>query len=397
MKILYSSSVDITRPNGPGVNEFQFVSTALTLRDVEFYFVIPEPEYSVSVKFPADRMCYVPSHRRRSPLQLVKHLFYRYIAIRKILKKHHIDGIVFRSDVFPIVDYLIAASGKIPVWFKTFGNGAYSVIDSKAWPIRMLKPLNQWLVGKVLQYAKGVDVVSDIHADMLRRNYSIPPKKVVVLDNKVDTNIFTPINKNEARNRLGLPLNVPIIGYVGNFANKRGGMELVTIISTLLSRGLDCYGVIVSGDGHGIDQLRILAQRKDVADRVRFEIGVPVTGVPTWMSAMTIGVSFRENDGCSELKVRQYVACGIPVIASALVNSFLQEHDIGSVVERTDEQATADAAELWINRMAEESGSVSSRIRQYAVDNLSIESDVRYRVDALAGTGNYPMVVDQKC
>jgi len=205
-----------------------------------------------------------------------------------------------------------------------------------------------------------------------------------VIDNAVDIRRFRPLDKQECRAELGLPQNDRIIGYVGNLAAERGGTELVRAVAHLAGQGSKVKGLIVSGDQSGIDALRRMAADLGVADQVLFRGPVQLDEVSKYISALDIAVSFRDDDGCSELKVRQYLSCGRPVVVSARINAFVVDEELGSLVDRADEVQIGLAMTKWLDELDANGAEtvIAERLHAYAAGNLDFDAANRARLHA---------------
>jgi glycosyltransferase involved in cell wall biosynthesis len=289
---------------------------------------------------------------------------------------------VFRIGIFPIAELLLAMACKTPVCIKTFGPRTVEVFRDKSIWIRILAPLNRLVTGALLRRAKVIDVVSVVHKDAVRALYNLPAAKVNVVDNAVDVGLFTPQDKIECRRGLGLTVDAAIVGYVGNLALTRGGAELVRSIAALSRSGRDVRGLIVSGDQSGIGELKALATEMGVEGKIWFRGPVRLEDVPRYIGALDVAISIREDDGCSELKVRQYIACGRPVVVSALVNKFVVKQDLGSLVDRTDQSQITAGIATWLDKLATDrsSDAIALRLSRYATENLDFDFANRERL-----------------
>ena len=78
------------------------------------------------------------------------------------------------------------------------------------------------------------------------------------------------------------------------------------------------------------------------------------------------------------MKIRQYLACGSPVVAS-VGHDFIQEKGLGWLVVPEDSLQVAEAICKGLSLDEEERKCTSDRARQYAVDKFSIDCLVRKR------------------
>lgn len=364
-ELLYISSFDVSLPNGPGINEIQFILAAANEYGAAARFVIPQPSRALPDGFPHDRTVILPRLHRRSPLSWLRHIRAKTRVGLRLLKELNPDYVVFRMSLLPLAEARIARGARA-AFVKTAGDGIFPYFRERLMWRVLLLPVQKALYGRVLRSVRAVDVVSEIHRDSLVSVYTEMRNRVVVFDNAADTEIFRPTDGAATRRAVGLERHRHLIGYVGNVAHLRGGRELLECWAHIEQR--DEVGlVIVSGDQAGIKDLRALAESLGIADRLTVLGPIPFSLVPEHIGMLDIGVSFRDDDGCSELKVRQYLACGLPVIASAQVNAFIEGAGIGKLVPRDDPAAIGQAiSDILAGRACAD----RQAIRNYALAHL---------------------------
>jgi glycosyltransferase involved in cell wall biosynthesis len=84
--------------------------------------------------------------------------------------------------------------------------------------------------------------------------------------------------------------------------------------------------------------------------------------------------------GNASQKIRQYIACGKPVISGSDGNEFLVEEQLGSNVDPNNIEEIASAVNYWLAMNREEEKAHSERAYQYALRNLSVENAIQKRV-----------------
>lgn len=134
---------------------------------------------------------------------------------------------------------------------------------------------------------------------------------VHVVPNGVDTLRFRP-----ARGR-GQE-SVFTVGFVGTLKPWHGVQDLVEAIA-LLHRSDPSYRLLVVGDGPGRPALEDLVDRYGLAGVVELTGGVAPSGVPAQVARMDVAVApYPPTDDFyfSPLKIYEYLAAGLPVVAS---------------------------------------------------------------------------------
>lgn len=381
--ILYSTGSDVSLPNGPGTNEQQFVMSMGRLLGDKARFLMPRPSRTLPAEFPLGQCETFKRGPSLFPGRLMG-VIRKTFALRRLAKAGDAELLVLRMGIMPWAELVACRSSKMPVVLKTFGPRTVEVFDEKPFWIRVLSPLNRWIIASVVERADYIDVVSQQHKDDVMRIFGAPDEKVLVIDNAVDIRRFRPLDKQSCRAELELPEGEKIVGYVGNLAAERGGTELVRAVAHLAGQGRRVTGLIVSGDQTGIDALRKLATELNVADQVLFRGPVQLDEVSKYISALDVAVSFRDDDGCSELKVRQYISCGRPVVVSARINAFVVENGIGTLVDRSDEEQIGRAVATWLDELGVEGADavIAERLHDYAAGNLDFDAANRARLQA---------------
>jgi glycosyltransferase involved in cell wall biosynthesis len=216
---------------------------------------------------------------------------------------------------------------------------------------------------------------------MLVDTLRVSPEKIVWVDNAVDVHRFRPQSAVEARVQLGLSHFGQLVGYVGSRPSERGGQAIVEAAPALLKH-FPSLGFLVVGNGPRLDQVRVMARDLGVADRCVFVGHIPPDQVPNYVNALDVGVSInRRSDRfhSAELKVRQYIACGKPVVVTPGGNGFVEDAGLGMVI--SDERSLVEALASVLRWTSDESTAFSKRARDYAVRELSYERSLERRFD----------------
>ena len=381
--IIYVTGFDVSIPNGPGVNEQQFILSMSRICRDDVRFLIPRPRGVLPSAFPVSQCCYLPEIRGRHAWYWILHQIGKFRAMRAAERKLAPDLFIVRPDVLPIAELSFARGSHVPYCTKTVHLS--TKMQPRAPGLRgLLFAIHHLALEKFLRGAVVIDVVSEIHRRDILKFLDLPSNRVTVTDNAVDNHLFRPLDKKLCRAKLGLETFDPLFGYVGNLAAVRGGSELICALPMLLKRFPAAGVLVVEGDQAATGALRDLAQSLGVAERTVFRGPVPLAAVAEHIAALDVAASFREDDGCSELKVRQYIACGRPVVASAAVNQFIETERLGSIVDRRDPLAIESALVNWAQQVVDPDGStlVAERLSRYARVHLDMDATNRRRVAA---------------
>jgi len=77
-----------------------------------------------------------------------------------------------------------------------------------------------------LRKADAITVNSSFLKSFVTSHYRVPPSRISVIPNGVDTNLYRPRNKKEIREEMGLPIG-PLILFVGRIIKKKGVQFLI--------------------------------------------------------------------------------------------------------------------------------------------------------------------------
>jgi glycosyltransferase involved in cell wall biosynthesis len=381
-RILYISSTDVSIGNGPGVNEREFILALYEMIGERAHFLIPRPKERIA-DLPVDACTFCMPYKRH-PLNYWGHTASQVKQANKLLSQHEFDLVVVRLTLFPISSLSITRRNRIPHAIKTLGVGPLNVLDEKGWLFgSSLNKVNQKMFKYLVSKAVVSDTDSTLHVEALQQKLDVNSNSIVWIDNTVNVNRFFPSPTRDARKELGLTHFDPIIGYIGSRPWERGGMQLIDAAPGLLSKYPD-LGVVIIGDGKELADMKERARILEVADRCRFEGYVPFDRIPLYVNSLDVGVSISYRDDRrvnSELKVRQYLACGKPVVISPGSNEFVVEEDLGSVVQPNDIHAIATEIDRWLSLSSDERETFSQRSAEYMRNNLSMEAAVSKRIE----------------
>jgi glycosyltransferase involved in cell wall biosynthesis len=166
--------------------------------------------------------------------------------------------------------------------------------------------------------------------------------RALVLAEGVDLAAYEPLPApHRCRAQLGLPVERPIVAYVGRFRTyneEKGIPELVRAMARVASvDGRDPLLVCVGGPMDCVPAYRRAAEEAGTPeDRLQFVDRVPSSEVPYWIRAADVAVmpspvSDHSARYMSPMKVFEYMAAGAPIVATDLpaVRDVL-EHDVNA-------------------------------------------------------------------
>ena len=161
---------------------------------------------------------------------------------------------------------------------------------------------------------------------------------VMVLRNGVDTELFAPIDRLAARERLGLDASAPLVLAVGNLVSEKG--------FDLLLRTAACnpsWRLLIVGEGPEREPLRRLAQRV-VPGRVELRASMPQADLRYAYSAADVLALPSLREGWPNVLLES-MACGTPVAAASVggVAEIVRAGAPGIVVRERTTEAWSEA------------------------------------------------------
>lgn len=189
-------------------------------------------------------------------------------------------------------------------------------------PGRRLSFVPRWLLSQVarIEYSLAdriVAVTEAVEKDVVDSHH-VSVRKVAVIHNGANTDLFRPLDIMQCRRRLNLPLDRHLVTFVGNLVPWQG-VDVAIDAVALLPRSSTV--LVVVGDGVQRQDLEGYARERGVRDCVKFVGSVPFEEVPYYIGAADVCVApfadtERNRKGLSALKVFEYMACGKPVVTT---------------------------------------------------------------------------------
>lgn len=215
-------------------------------------------------------------------------------------------------------------------------------------------------------------VVTSKLKDVLHNDYGISEKRIVVIENGVNTDLFKPMDKEQARINLKLDAAKEYVCFVGYLATWQGIEHLVKAMTYIIKENANTQLLIV-GDGTIRDELEVLTEQLGMSDTTIFTGRVPYDQVPLYINASDVCVvpKIPMRSGYSPLKLCEYLACGKPVVASNISGfEVLLKYECGYLA--TPENAE-DLAQAIIKLLQDASlrKTMGENGKKYVVENRS--------------------------
>lgn len=206
---------------------------------------------------------------------------------------------------------------------------------------------------QALNKATGVISVSHSLRDLLVAR-GVRPGQFRVIPNAVDRQRFRSGDRREARTRLGLPAEVPLVVCVGNLIELKRHHVLIEAFARLrASRQAVQLAIVGGGEAEPAYEARLrrLAESSGVGDVVRFVGRIPSAEVANWLQAADVFALATSREGCCNA-VLEALASGRPVVTTPAGDNaeFVRDGVNGRIVPIDDARATAAALEHVLSR-----------------------------------------------
>jgi glycosyltransferase involved in cell wall biosynthesis len=218
---------------------------------------------------------------------------------------------------------------------------------------------------------------------IVAREAGVPPEKILVVPNGVDTAVFDPF-RGEARRLLG----GFVVGFVGSLIEWQGLRQLLDAVAELRHEGLDVTLAII-GDGPERHPLARRADALGLSASVRFVGRVSSEDVPTYIAGFDVGFSGQTvlKIGTmyhSPLKIYEYLSMAKPVIAAAFddARQVVREGQTGFLFDSSDRESLKDALRRAYSAQTE-LAEMGKTARRLMIDEHSWVSRVRRMISEI--------------
>jgi glycosyltransferase involved in cell wall biosynthesis len=164
------------------------------------------------------------------------------------------------------------------------------------------------------------------NADLVAKTYKIPFHHIHIRRLGAKSYNFENCDKKKARKQLGLPLNSKIIFFAGSFHQHH---DLQTLVEAFLYLSKKCPEsvLLMVGTGEQFSVIQKKIPNSILGNRVILTGVKPYEEMPMWLRTADIAVlpltaeKVKEQNGCFALKLWEYMAAGLPVVATDLSNT----------------------------------------------------------------------------
>lgn len=255
-----------------------------------------------------------------------------------------------------------------------------SALHSTGWPDgigRLNRMLTRWTDAFI--------GVARAHGRHLVENERFPAEKVHVIYNGIDTDRFAPQDTGEARRRLGIAADAPVVGILAALRPEKNHELFLAGAQRILAQ-LPAARFVVVGDGPKRAELEALASQLGIASAVHF-LGTR-SDVPAVLAACDV-VGLTSHNEAAPVSILEALSVGCPVVASDVgsVRETVQDGETGRIFPAGDLDEYV-AATLVLLKDSATRRRMGASGRRLVVDRWSLVAMVRGYEDLIQGIYN---------
>jgi glycosyltransferase involved in cell wall biosynthesis len=226
--------------------------------------------------------------------------------------------LVYTREMLGPAPLLIARWRRCPLVIEVNGDSyahRRDALGQSRTQLALVRSLQRWSLRRA---ERVVTVTPGLRARLVER-LGLDPDRVRVVGNGTNLTRLRPMDAPACRHALGLPAGAPTVGFVGTFFHHQGVATLIAAAPAILA-AYPAARFLVVGDGPAREAWRDAVRAGGVSEAFVFPGQVAHADVATWINAMDVCVApFAGSRGeTSPLKLFDYLACGRPVVVSAI-------------------------------------------------------------------------------
>lgn len=375
MKILFLDPIKLTNKDGCGIHRLELIKSFTSLNHNVYIFLKGKVDTDL------EYILNLPNiHASTIKSNGIKYNFIYIYLLFKVSIENRINLFYSRNVIYSIFGSIISKFKKSSFYFEKNGiisdEASSFNLSNKSNRLNVMQYMNIHFILEtceliILRHCDGVIAVTPLLRDYLLEN-GVADKKVYVIENGANTDMFKPISKAEARKKLDISNDRRYVCFVGHLAPWQGLKYLIHAIP-LVVKEIPVYFMIV-GSGPLYEELNMLSHELGVDQYLLFTGCVPYQDVPLYINSSDVCVApfikARNNRiGLSPLKIYEYMSCNKPVISSRIPNlEFIEEQNAGILFEPENVDELARSVIDFFNNYGEYDYQSS---REYILKNNS--------------------------
>jgi len=288
-----------------------------------------------------------------------------FARVRKLHRSARIDCIDAHF-VYPdgLAALLLGKILGVPVTVSARGT------DINLYPsFKLIRPMIRW----TLSQADSVIAVSSALREAVAK-LGVNPDKIRVIPNGVDAQRFHLMDREEAKRKLNLPPENPLLVSVGALVPLKGHLTLIRAFARIAPRHPELK-LYVLGEGPLRSELESLVRELHLQDSVYLPGKRPNDELVQWFSAAEVSLLTSSREGWPNV-VTESLACGTPVVATGVggVPEILHSQDLGIVVDQTVESVVDGLERALSTKWDREAISKQTRARTWTTVAEEVEA-----------------------
>jgi glycosyltransferase involved in cell wall biosynthesis len=189
--------------------------------------------------------------------------------------------------------------------------------------------------------ARGDD--NAIREMIARSNGALAGRTIVKFPTRIRTDIFKPVDRNEARSSLGLPENATLVLTTGRLAWLKGWKFMIDSY-VKFSENVPSPQFILVGEGEDYEKIKLYISENKLTDKISLTGKKSRADIALYLNASDLYVmgSFKEGWPTALMEA---VACGVPACATEFssVDEIIIEGENGYILRTRNEEEFAEA------------------------------------------------------
>ena len=289
----------------------------------------------------------------RGPFYELAELGYNFVGywnVCRAIKEFKPD---FIYDRYIIFNYSVVAAGQknnIPVFLEVNAPLALER-DHEKDEYLYFKKLAYFLEKSICCTAFRAIVVSTPLKNYLIKQ-GVPSSKLICLPNGVNTDTFTPVQKDKKiLQKYCLNENDIIVGFVGILRPWHGLDILLQAISDIINQERLRCKLLIVGDGPIRGELEHKIKDLSLAGKVIITGRVPHNEINNYIGLFDIAISPKTTFYASPMKIIEYMAMAKPVVAPDIENirDIIKNQETGLLFENGNPVSLAEAIKVLVS------------------------------------------------
>ncbi len=278
---------------------------------------------------------------------LLTSLFNRWLVSRKLInicQKEKIDIIHIHNAFYPFINDKIKEKLKVKVVFDCHGLATEEAVMSGYCGRDSLKFKRMEKMEKVcIENADHLVCVSRALGDYIQKNISTNVKITYVpCCTDIGKFRYNRVTRDKLRRELKLQDKFVVL-YAGSFLPWHGKEEIIEVFSHIKQFVPHAHLLVLTSNVYKREILRELI-RKNTNSKNYTLRSIPHDDVPNYLMIGDVGLLLRKRSLVNQVafptKFAEYLACGLPVLASGAIHNIrdiVKTHSLGAVIDEIED------------------------------------------------------------